>query len=137
MVTKSEDSDISHIESAARTIGRNPKRGAIVIQGSTVYPGVTEDVLKLILGEESGLICGNFLRKNLVKPSDIPLCSSRIIALVNELTPIFHRMGLSDMARFMAMEETPVLVDVRGMFDQEGAGMGVLLQEIASSRHAF
>ena len=36
----------------------------------------------------------NFLRKNLVKPSEIPLRSSRIIALVNELTLIFHRMGL-------------------------------------------
>ena len=32
--------------------------------------------------------------QNLVKPSDIPLRSSRIIALVNELTLIFHRMGL-------------------------------------------
>ena len=37
----------------------------------------------------------NFLRKNLVKPSDIPLRSSRIIALMNELTLIFHRMGLN------------------------------------------
>ena len=33
----------------------------------------------------------------------------------------FKEMGLSDMARFMAMEEAPVLVDVRGMFDREAA----------------
>ncbi|HDN58411.1 MAG TPA: nucleotide sugar dehydrogenase, partial [Candidatus Marinimicrobia bacterium] len=33
----------------------------------------------------------------------------------------FREMGLSDMARFMAMDEAPVLVDVRGMFDREEA----------------
>lgn len=37
----------------------------------------------------------------------------------------------------MAMSETPVLVDVPGMLDQEGAGMGGLLREIVSSRHVF
>jgi UDPglucose 6-dehydrogenase/UDP-N-acetyl-D-galactosamine dehydrogenase len=57
-VTKSKDPDISYIESAARTIGKNLKRGAIVVLESTVYPGVTEDVLKPILEHESGLICG-------------------------------------------------------------------------------
>jgi UDPglucose 6-dehydrogenase/UDP-N-acetyl-D-galactosamine dehydrogenase len=108
-VTKSKDPDISYIESAARTIGTHLKRGATVVLESTVYPGVTEEVLKPILEHESGLICGtdfkigysperinpNFLRKNLVKPSDIPLRSSRIIALVNELSLIFGKMGLS------------------------------------------
>jgi UDP-N-acetyl-D-mannosaminuronate dehydrogenase len=37
----------------------------------------------------------NFLRKNLVKPSDIPLRSSQIIARVNELSIIFEKMGLN------------------------------------------
>jgi hypothetical protein len=32
-------------------------------------------------------------------------------------------MGLPDMGRFMAMDETPVLVDVRGMFDRAEAEM--------------
>ena len=40
-VTKSKDPDLSYIESAARTIGRNLKRGAIVVLESTVYPGAT------------------------------------------------------------------------------------------------
>ncbi|MEA1999515.1 MAG: hypothetical protein U9N61_09390 [Euryarchaeota archaeon] len=70
-VTKSNDPDLSYIESAARTTGTHLKRGAIVLLES------------------------NFLRKNLVKPSDIPLRSSRIIALVNELALIFGKMGLS------------------------------------------
>ena len=57
-VTKSKDPDLSYIESAARTIGTHLKRGAIVVLESTVYPGVTEEVLKPILEHESGLACG-------------------------------------------------------------------------------
>jgi len=57
-VTKSKDPDLSYIESAARTIGTHLKRGAIVVLESTVYPGVTEEVLKPILEHESGLTCG-------------------------------------------------------------------------------
>ena len=33
----------------------------------------------------------------------------------------FREMGFSDMARLMAMGEKPVLIDVRGMFDEEDA----------------
>ena len=57
-VTKPKDPDLSYIESAARTIGRNLKPGATVVLESTVYPGVTEEVLKPILEHESGLTCG-------------------------------------------------------------------------------
>ena len=57
-VTKSKDPDLSYIESAARTTGTHLKRGATVVLESTVYPGVTEDVLKPILEHESGLACG-------------------------------------------------------------------------------
>ena len=57
-VTKSKDPDLSYIESAARTIGTHLKPGATVVLESTVYPGVTEEVLKPILEHESGLACG-------------------------------------------------------------------------------
>jgi UDPglucose 6-dehydrogenase/UDP-N-acetyl-D-galactosamine dehydrogenase len=57
-VTKSKDPDLSYIKSAARTIGTHLKRGATVVLESTVYPGVTEEVLKPILEHESGLTCG-------------------------------------------------------------------------------
>ena len=53
-VTKAKDPDLSYIESAARTIGRNLKPGATVVLESTVYPGVTEEILKPILEHESG-----------------------------------------------------------------------------------
>ncbi|GAG99244.1 unnamed protein product, partial [marine sediment metagenome] len=56
-VTKSKEPDLSYIRSAAEITGQNLKRGTIVILESTVYPGVTEEILKPILEKESGLKC--------------------------------------------------------------------------------
>ncbi len=50
--------DLSPVEGAARVVGRNLKKGSIVVFESTVYPGVTEEVCVPILEEESGMKCG-------------------------------------------------------------------------------
>lgn len=50
--------DLSPLESASRTLGRNLTKGSIVVFESTVYPGVTEDICVPILEKESGLKCG-------------------------------------------------------------------------------
>lgn len=50
--------DLTPVESASRTLGRNLKKGSIVVYESTVYPGVTEDICIPILEKESGLKCG-------------------------------------------------------------------------------
>jgi UDP-N-acetyl-D-galactosamine dehydrogenase len=57
-VTKSKEPDLSSVESAAGIAGQNMKKGAMVILESTVYPGVTEEIVKPILEKESGLKCG-------------------------------------------------------------------------------
>ena len=57
-VTKSKDPDLSYVKSAAEIVGRNLKKGAIVVLVSTVYPGVTEEVVKPILEKESKMRCG-------------------------------------------------------------------------------
>lgn len=57
-VTKSKDPDLSFVESAAEVVGQNLKKGAIVVLESTVYPGVTEEVMVPVLEKESGLKCG-------------------------------------------------------------------------------
>ncbi|MCR4591440.1 MAG: nucleotide sugar dehydrogenase [Lachnospiraceae bacterium] len=50
--------DLSPVEGASHVVGRNLKKGAIVVYESTVYPGVTEDICVPILEQESGLKCG-------------------------------------------------------------------------------
>jgi UDP-N-acetyl-D-glucosamine/UDP-N-acetyl-D-galactosamine dehydrogenase len=57
-VTKAKDPDLGPVRSAMITIGRNLKRNAIVVLESTVYPGVTEEIVIPILEQESGLKCG-------------------------------------------------------------------------------
>ena len=57
-VTKSKEPDLSFVKSAAEIIGQNMKKGAVVILESTVYPGVTEEIVKPILEGKSGLKCG-------------------------------------------------------------------------------
>jgi len=57
-VTKSKEPDLSYVKSAAKTVGNNLKKGAIVVLESTVYPGVTEEIVKPILEEKSGMKCG-------------------------------------------------------------------------------
>ena len=50
--------DLTPVESASETVGRNLTKGSVVVYESTVYPGVTEDICVPILERESGLKCG-------------------------------------------------------------------------------
>lgn len=50
--------DLSPVIGASEVVGRNIKKGAIVVFESTVYPGVTEDVCVPIIEKLSGLKCG-------------------------------------------------------------------------------
>ena len=55
-VTK--DPDLEPVISASVAVGRNLKKGAIVVLESTFYPGVTEEIMGPILERESGMKCG-------------------------------------------------------------------------------
>ena len=50
--------DLTPVEGASQTLGRNLTKGSIVVYESTVYPGVTEEVCIPILEKASGLKCG-------------------------------------------------------------------------------
>ncbi|MBD8071102.1 nucleotide sugar dehydrogenase [Bacillus sp. PS06] len=50
--------DLTPLQSASRTLGKNLTKGSIVVFESTVYPGVTEDICVPILEKESGLTYG-------------------------------------------------------------------------------
>lgn len=51
---------VSYLESASKLVGKNFKKGAIVIYESTVYPGLTEKICLPILEKESGMKLGEF-----------------------------------------------------------------------------
>ena len=58
-VTKAKDPDLEPVITASEIVGKHLKKGAIVVLESTVYPGVTEE----IIGPDSGTRIGIALRK--------------------------------------------------------------------------
>lgn len=57
-VTADKNPDLIPIKSACILLGRNIKKGDIVVFESTVYPGATEEICIPILEAESRLVCG-------------------------------------------------------------------------------
>ena len=56
-ITKDKEPDLSYVVSAAEDISKSLKKGQLIVLESTVYPGVTDDIVKPIL-ESSGLKAG-------------------------------------------------------------------------------
>ncbi|MFC2143818.1 nucleotide sugar dehydrogenase [Candidatus Aenigmatarchaeota archaeon] len=56
-IDESKKPFLKYIEKASETVGKNLKKGSIVVLESSVYPGVTEEVVKPIIEKESGLMC--------------------------------------------------------------------------------
>lgn len=57
-VNQDKTPDLTPVEGASHVVGRNLKKGSIVVFESTVYPGVTEDICIPIMEKDSGLKCG-------------------------------------------------------------------------------
>jgi UDP-N-acetyl-D-galactosamine dehydrogenase len=57
-INEDKTPNLSPVIGASTIVGRNLKKGSIVVFESTVYPGVTEDICLPILEKESGLKCG-------------------------------------------------------------------------------
>jgi UDP-N-acetyl-D-galactosamine dehydrogenase len=50
--------NLTHLQASSEIVGRNMKRGSIVVYESTVFPGVTEEYCGPILEKTSGMHCG-------------------------------------------------------------------------------
>jgi UDP-N-acetyl-D-glucosamine/UDP-N-acetyl-D-galactosamine dehydrogenase len=57
-VTESKEPDLFCVRSSVETVGRNLKKGAVVVLESRVYPGVTKEIVMLLLEKNSGMNCG-------------------------------------------------------------------------------
>ena len=57
-VLENKSPDFRPLIGASTIIGKNMKKGSIVVYESTVYPGATEEVCLPILEKESGMRCG-------------------------------------------------------------------------------
>src|SRR5690625_539937 len=57
-ITEGKQPDLTPLEKASETIGKNLSKGSIVIYESTVYPGATEEVCVPILEKASGMKYG-------------------------------------------------------------------------------
>lgn len=54
--------NLSPLRSATEMVGRNLRKGAVIVYESTVYPGVTEEICVPIIEQSSGLTCGSGFR---------------------------------------------------------------------------
>jgi UDP-N-acetyl-D-galactosamine dehydrogenase len=91
-VTKAKDPDISYVVSAAETVGRHMKDGAIVVLESTVYPGLTEEVMVPTLEEASGRTCGKDFSVGYsperINPGDAEHVLEKITKIVSGMDPV-------------------------------------------------
>jgi UDP-N-acetyl-D-galactosamine dehydrogenase len=85
-VNKSREPDLAAVRSAAGIAGKNMKPGSTVILESTVYPGVTEEIVKPILEKESGMKCGEEFKigysPERINPGDEEHSIERVIKVV-------------------------------------------------------
>jgi len=102
-VTKHKEPDLSPVISASEIVGQNLKKGTIVVLESTVYPGVTEEIVGPILEKESGLKVGKDFKigysPERVNPGDREHAIDRITKVVSG----------------MDMEATEILAELYGL----------------------
>jgi UDPglucose 6-dehydrogenase/UDP-N-acetyl-D-galactosamine dehydrogenase len=85
-IKSSKIPDLSFVKNASKIVGQNLRRNAIVILESTVYPGVTEEIVGPILEKESGFELGRDFKigysPERVNPGDKNHTIDKIIKIV-------------------------------------------------------
>jgi UDP-N-acetyl-D-galactosamine dehydrogenase len=90
-IDENRQPDLSPLIRASQTVGRNLKRGAVVVFESTVYPGVTEEVCGPVIEQESGFSrgCDFFLgySPERINPGDKERTLEKIVKVVAGESP--------------------------------------------------
>jgi len=122
-VTRSKQPDLTPVTSAAEIVGRNLKKGAIVVLESTVYPGVTEDIVGPILEKTSGLHIGSDFKigysPERVNPGDIHHTIDKITKVVSgmdtqsaeELTALYGKITTVYKAQSIKIAESAKVIE--------------------------
>jgi len=122
-LSKSKEPDLFYVKSAARIVAKNLKKGAIVVLESTVYPGVTEEILGPILEKESGLKLGRDFKigysPERVNPGDKVHTIDKITKIVsgvdedsaNELAELYGRITTVHKAKDIRTAEAAKVIE--------------------------
>lgn len=97
-VTKAKDPDLEPVISASEVVGRNLKKGAVVVLESTVYPGVTEDIMGPILEKESGLRCGKDFKIGYSPERINPGDEAHILKNITKIVSAMDRQSLDQLS---------------------------------------
>lgn len=114
-VTESKDPDLSHIISAGEKVSKGLDKGKLVVLESTVYPGVTEEILLPIL-ESSGLKAGKDFGlaycPERYNPGDDDHSIEKVARVVGGITPEWAEIT-RELYQFIIEEDIRVLRNIK------------------------
>ncbi|MFA4826203.1 MAG: nucleotide sugar dehydrogenase [Methanoregula sp.] len=98
-VSKNKQPDLSPVRGAVTIAGKHLKKGATVVLESTVYPGVTEEIIRPILEKESGMKCGEGFRIGYSPERINPGDDAHELAKITKIVAGMDDETLEDLAR--------------------------------------
>jgi UDP-N-acetyl-D-glucosamine/UDP-N-acetyl-D-galactosamine dehydrogenase len=105
-VTRAKDPDLEPVITASETVGKNLKKGAIVVLESTVYPGVTEEIMGPILEKESGLRCGKDFKIGYSPERINPGDAGHILKNITKIVSAMDKQSLDQLSELYGLITT-------------------------------
>lgn len=110
-LTANRTPDLSYVESTAQALAPHLRKGHLIVLESTTYPGTTEDVMRPILEEGSGLVAGRDFHLGFSPEREDPgnprSKLSEVPKVVGGLTPACRKQA-EDLYRRIVKEVVPV-----------------------------